>query len=347
MLLEAVLIMEKEVKKESKKEELKDKVSDVIDNIVEKVGEEDNSSTKVEPLVSCRVLFISALDKIYFVCFVISYIASIWGYVSNSLYYFQYGSEFFPTLWSLIGGFIGITVGFAVLYFILNWLYKCIAKTMICLTENEIYGEFYAPFYRGELSIPIEKITKVDTVRLFWVFRTLIIHRYHQIPIVFPTWKAQAFKDTWTNLVMSREGKIENEFESRNIFPEWLKKKFIIVIIFLASVFGIILIAYTVKYFDNPFKKIPGTYVYGDQKIILNKDNTCDLKNVIDDEVIKCTWKHDNSSYGSIDIDVDYTYRYKSSWSNKYYEYDRMMSLHFDPEDETLDHNWDTFRKEK
>lgn len=343
MLLEAVLFMEKEVKKE----DLKDKVSDVIENIVEKVGEEKESKKKVKPLVSSRVLFVSILDKLYFICFVFSYIIAVWGYVAGNLSFFEYGSDFFPTLWSLIGGFIGITVGFAILYFILNWLYKCIAKTMLCITKNEIYGEFYAPFYRGELSIPIEKITKIDTVKVFWIFRTLIIHRYHQIPIVFPTWNAQEFKDAWTNLVMNRNEKIENEFESKNIFPEWLKKRLIVVVIFLGIVLGLIIIAYVATYLDDPFKKIPGTYVYENQKITLNKDNTCKLENVIDYDVVKCTWKSEDTSYGSVDIDVDYTYKYKSSWSSKYYEYDRSMSLNFNGDDETIEHNWDTYRKEK
>ena len=146
---------------------------------------------------------------------------------------------------------------------------------------------------------------------------------------------------------MKRDEKIENEFETRSVFPTWLKKRFIIVVIFLAIVLGLIVIAYTFKYFDNPYKKIPGTYVYGSQKIVLDEDNTCKLVNVVDYDVVKCTWKADDDDYGTIDIDVEYTYKSKSSWSNKYYEYDRSMSLHFDGDDEELTHNWDTFHKEK
>lgn len=335
------------MEKEEKIEELKEKVNDVFENIAEKVGEEkSDSKKKIKPLVTSRVLFISILDKLYFIGLVLSFIFVVWGYVDSKLAYFEYGQDFFPALWSLIGGFLGILVGFAIAYFILNWLYRCVAKTMLCLTKNEIYGEVYVPFYRGELSVPISKVTKVDTIKVLWIFRTLIIHRYHQIPIVFATWNAQEFKDKLTELLLNRIDKVENEFESKSIFPEWLKKKIMFVLIFLGVILGIIIVAYTVKYFDNPFKKIPGTYVYSGEKIILNEDYTCNIDDLIDYEVTRCVWEADES-YDSIDIDIDYTYEYKSSYSNRKYTYDRTLDLEFDVDDKVISYNWNTYKKEK
>ena len=343
--------MEKEEKQENLKEkvsDVKEKVTEVFGNIAEKVGEKNNDNKKkVKPLVTSRVLFVSILDKLYFIGLVLAFVGTIWGWVSNKLYLFDYSNSFFYELGSWLGGFLGILVVFAICYFILNWLYRCIAKTMLCLTENEIYGEVYAPFYRGELSIPIEKVTKVDTVKVLWIFRTLFIHRYHQLPIVFPTWNAQEFKDKMTELLMKRDSKVDNEFESKNIFPEWLKKRMLIVLITLAAILGLVLIIYVATYLNNPYKKIDGTYVNATEKIVLKDDQTCELKNVIGYEVTKCSWEA-NDKYGdSIRIDVDLTYRYKSNWSNKYYTSDRSINLYFDTDEQVITYDSTTYTKEK
>ena len=47
----------------------------------------------------------------------------------------------------------GIVIFTAILYLFLNWLYKCAAKTMLCLTNNEVYLEMHAPFVKNETSI--------------------------------------------------------------------------------------------------------------------------------------------------------------------------------------------------
>ena len=334
------------MEKENKIEELKDKVSDVFENIAEKVGEEkDTKKKKLKPLVSSRVLFVTVLDKIYFAGLFLTFILSIIAYVNVRVSWNIYGASYFGSLFSFIVGLLGILIGFVIAYLILNWLYKCVEKTMVCMTRKEVYGEFYAPFYRGELSIPIDKITRIDTVKVFWIFRTLIIHRYHQIPIVFPTWNAQEFKDKWTEVVMDRDEKVENEFETRSIIPAWLKKKWLIIVIALAAVLVLATISFTVRYLDDPIMKIPGTYVFDDQKIILTEDGMCELENISDYEVTDCGWSIGEFYNNTLELHISYSYRYKYSWSNRYYTSDSSTIAEFDNKNETLEFDWNTFRK--
>ena len=333
------------MEKENKIEELKDKVSDVFENIAEKVGEgKEEKKKKVKPLVSSRVLFVTVLDKIYFIIFVLSFIGSVLGISLFRTSYSVHGASYFSTLFSIILSFVGVAIAYVIGYFIINWFYKCMAKTMICLTKKEIYGEVYAPFFRGEFSIPVDKVTKIDTVKVLWIFRTLIIHRYHQIPIVFATWNAQEFKDKWTELVADRDDKVENEFETRSIMPAWLKKKWYIVLIAFAAILLLSIISFTIDYLDNPLKKVPGAYSYDDQGIVLNEDGSCQLINVIDDEVTSCSW-YAREDYDDINVTVNYEYRYKSSWSNRYYNSSSSKIFTFDEDDEELESGYITYTK--
>ena len=91
-------------------------------------------------------------------------------------------------------------------YLLLNWFYKCAAKTMLCLTKNEVYKEIYIPFKRTESSIPLNKITKVTTHEVFWIFRTIVIHQYGKLPVIFFTWNNQEFKEL-LNKILQKEVK--------------------------------------------------------------------------------------------------------------------------------------------
>ena len=110
--------MEKEEKQENLKEkvgDVKEKVTEVFGNIAEKVGEKNNDNKKkVKPLVTSRVLFVSILDKLYFIGLVLAFVGTIWGWVSNKLYWFDYSNSFFYELGSWLGGFLGILVVFAI-----------------------------------------------------------------------------------------------------------------------------------------------------------------------------------------------------------------------------------------
>lgn len=335
------------MKKEIKVKEFKEKFNNVFGKITEKVREKNERNKNVKPLVTSRVLFISVLDKLYFIGLVLSFILVLWGWMQNNLYWFEYGKGFFVVLGEWFLEFIGILICFVIAYFILNWLYRCLAKTMLCLTENEIYGEVYAPFYRGEFSVPVNRVTKIDSVKILWIFRFVFIHRYHQLPIVFPTWNAQEFKNKLTELLVKRDSKVENEFESKNIFPEWLKKRLIIVLLALGAIVGLIFVIYVVTYLNNPYKKIAGTYINQTEKIILKDDQTCGLENVIGYEVTKCKWVA-NDKYGdSIKIDVDLTYKYYSNWSNKYYTSDKSIDFYFDIDEQVITYDTKKYSKEK
>ena len=94
------------------------------------------------------------------------------------------------------------------------------------------------------------------------------------------------------------------------------------------------------------FETIPGAYAYEDQKIVLNEDFSCQLENVVDYEVTECSWSAEEG-YSDIYVRVEYDYRYKSSWSNRYYNSSSSKSLTFDADRETLELDWETFKKTK
>ena len=77
--------MENEENLKEKVSDVKEKVTEVFGNIAEKVGEKnDDSKKKIKPLVTSRVLFVSILDKLYFIGLVLAFVGTIWGWVSNN-----------------------------------------------------------------------------------------------------------------------------------------------------------------------------------------------------------------------------------------------------------------------
>lgn len=261
---------------EKEKEEIKEKEN--------KEETKKKDKKQKQPLVSCRILFISALDKIMFVCLALAFIGVTWATFRGNFSSPSYG------YWKRVFEELGVLVFFIIQYFILNWFYKCFAKTMLCITETEVYKEAYVPFKRTEKSIPLKKITSVTTINLFWIFRSVIIFQYHHLPLIFFTWKNQEFKDKFDELVNHRTEEIENEFEDKNILS-FLKagfvKKFLIGLGCLLVFLGI------VRLFGmafSPARKVPGTYVNGDKQIVLNKDGSCDITSLRNTST-SCTWE--------------------------------------------------------
>ena len=113
------------------KEEIKEKDEKVEEKEEKKKTKKERKQRKA--LVTCRVLFISALDKIFFVLLAISFVIATWinfrGNFSNPNYAY----------WKRVISEIGILISFTINYFLLNWVYRCAAKTMLCVTENEVY----------------------------------------------------------------------------------------------------------------------------------------------------------------------------------------------------------------
>ena len=157
-------------------------------------------------LVTSRVLFYTILDKIYVVAFAIYFIV---GLVSGLL-------QKNKSILGVIEYYVLFLVVVTVVALLFNWFYKCAIKTMLCITEDEVYKEAYAPLKRSETSIPLSKITSVTTFNFLWIFRSIIIFQYHQMPVIFFTWNNQEFKDKFDELVNGRKEDIANEFEDKN-----------------------------------------------------------------------------------------------------------------------------------
>lgn len=327
---------------------LKEKVKGAFSNVKERVSEEEKTGKIVQPLVTSRVLFISILHKLFFIGFVLSFasfILTAWLVLTK---YSVSGSVggYFGSIISIIFKYALVLFSGWIYYLILNWLYKCASKTMLCLTEKEIYGEFYAPFYRGEFSVPIENVTKVDTIKILWIFRYLIIHRYHQIPIIFPTWNAQEFKDRLVCLLTDRNEKIANEFKNMDILPNWVKQKKKIIFIIFAVILGLILVSFTVKYFNNPYSKVPGTYSLNGDNIELDSDGTCNISSIVDKDIVSCTWS--TTGYSDVNVEripvyVSYEYDYSSRWYSG--TYDANITLYFNANDKTITYNSTVYSK--
>lgn len=253
---------------------------------------------KIKPIVTSRVLFISALDKIYLVILglllVFLTFTNFAGRVSSPYYNF----------WSRVGIEIIILIALFLLYLFLNWFYKCSVKTVLCLTEKQVYREKYIPFKRTETSIPLNKITKVSTHTAFWIFRVIIIHQYNHLPIFFFTWNHQEFKDELNKLLIKEE-KVENVYATKNILS---KKGWKVVMWIGVGLAGIITLIGVIKLFNTIFTKpidLIGTYSYGEDKIELKSDNTCNIDDIIYDDVTKCNWRF-NEETGSLVIDYEY-----------------------------------------
>ena len=115
------------MEKEEKKKEVKE-------------TKEVKESKKLKPLVTCRVLFVSVLDKIYLGILLIMLVVATYNNFNGEIGSLDYG--FFTRVWHEVW----ILVVIFIAYLFLNWLYKCVLKTMLCLTENEVYKEKYVPF---------------------------------------------------------------------------------------------------------------------------------------------------------------------------------------------------------
>ena len=324
------------MEKEEKLEEVKEKISGVVENIggkfnelTEKIGnvlDRDNKNRKQKAIVTSRVLFISVLDKLYLIGFIVAFAIATFAVFVGDLTSSYYG------FWNRVGVYLLVLILFALAYLFFNWLYRCVAKTMLCLTKNEVYKEEYVPFKRGEISIPLEKITRVSTLDVFWIFRLLIIHQYHQLPLFFWTWNNHEFKDALNELITGDREKIENEFEDKNIIPKGLVKYikwFFLGLFVLVTIIGI---SRGIAYLFSPARSVPGTYKYEDKQVMLYNDGTCSMSNVVSKNVTSCEWVFNNDLNH---VYVTYEYRYDSGWYGSYDRSDEMR-FSYDHKNKTL-----------
>ena len=303
------------------------------DEEVKEVKEE--KVKKIKPIITCRVLFITVLDKILFVLLALGFVCATYFNFLGDLSSLSYG--YFARLFSEAG----IVLGFVILYFFYNWLYSCLAKTMLCLTDTEVYIEGYVPFKKALTTIPLNHITSVSAFTAFWIFRAVIIFQYGRLPIIFWTWKNEIFRDEYSKLVVKDKDPFENEFESRNIISDKMIGKLKIAALVFVGIIALLGLVRFGAYMSSDERHLEGTYVYEDKKIVLNKDASCNIDSLKSSYKIKsCTWEYDSDTkYVSIKYSYEYTI-YKSTYS-----YDDTMSLKY--ENKTLSDYSNTYTKSK
>ena len=292
--------------------------------------EEKNIERKIKPLITSRLLFISVLDKIYLVVLGLLLIALTYNNFAGDMSSLEYG------FWERVLSEIGVLLLVVITYFILNWYYKCAVKTVLCLTENQVYKEEYWPLIRHETSIPLDKITKVKTIKIFWIFRSIWIFQYGKLPMVFFTWTNQEFKDELVKKISEDKLPVENKYEDKNILS--LQSKLLKYV--AIGVLGVIALLGVIRFFNYIFsteRSIPGSYKNGEISIVLEKDKTCILNNVVNDEVTDCSWKYYNE-----DDSVKITYEYVSG---TYYKYKNSRSLNMKYSKKTLTYNNVEYKK--
>lgn len=269
------------------------------------VGQKEEK--KPEVLVTSRVLFISALDKIYLVILGLIFLGFTINIFSGNITELNYN------FWSRIGNEITLIFIMLILYLIFNWFYKCAVKTILCLTKNEVYKEEYIPFKRTETSIPISKISKVSTVNVFWIFRSIIIHQYHHFPLIFMTWNNQEFKDELSKLITSEKENPENIYENRNIITNSMYKYLAYAGIGLVGIIVLLGIIRFFAYMFNDERSLVGTYKNENESITLLGSGNCELDGIVDD-LKSCTWSYDSDDKKvNVYYSYDYTYYYYSS----------------------------------
>ncbi len=278
-------------------------------------------------LVTSRVLFYTVLDKIYVITFAFAFIYGlIFGLVNKN-----------KSLGGVFGYYATFIISMVLLALLLNWVYKCVTKTMLCITEDEVYKEAYAPLKRSEMSIPLNKITSVTTFNFFWIFRSIIIFQYHQLPVVFFTWTNQEFKNKFDELVIKRKEEIVNEYEDKNMISFIDKKLYPIIEAALGGIIVVFVIIAIILSFIDPASKVAGTYTNDSGEIKLGKDKSCSVPGV--ENMTKCSWTYDDTS--NI-VTINYSYEVKSYLgTNKETE----RSLTFTYNDKTLTSGSKVFTK--
>lgn len=294
--------------------------------------ETKKTTKKGEALVTCRVLFISVLDKIYLVMLLLLFAGLTIANFSGNISSISYG------FWNRVGYEIVIVLGMVGAYFLFNWFYKCAVKTILCLTNKELYKESYVPFIRSESSIALSKIAKVSTCNYFGIFRCVIIHQYNHLPMIFFTWNNQELKDKLDELLVSRTEKVKNEYVDKNI----LAKEHYVYLKYIAMILGaIICLIGIVKFFSFLFsaeRRLAGTYTNQSNQIVLMSNGNCDIDD-IEDDAIECNW-----SYNKDTKKVSVTYAYYNYYWSKTKNYNTIM-LDYNSDNKTISYYSTTYSK--
>lgn len=264
-------------------EETRD-LQNVVAEVKRKTASKKTYTDRGEVLVTCRLLFSSFLDKILLILLLIGFIITSFLVFKGNIFHGFYG------FWGRVLKEIGVILLFGVIYFICNILYHYAIRSMLCLTRNQIYKECYLPFVRRKISIPLEHVTCISTVNFFFIFRSIVIHRYHQLPMIYFTWNNMKFKNKFMEL-KGENGPITNYYDDTALlapryhrFVKWFFTVFfmILVIIGVFHFFG---------YIFSKERSLAGTYQNKKNSIVLQKDGHCKIR--VEKATIEaddCTW---------------------------------------------------------
>jgi len=308
-----------------------------------KKNKNDIEEEKIKPLVISRLLFISILDKIYLIAIILTLIILTYnnfqGNISSLGYNFMNRLKYE----------INIVIILIICYLILNWTYKCATKTILCLTEKEVYREWQIPFIKLKTNIPLNKITGVSSYNFLWIFRTIIIHQYGKLPLIFPTWNNEEFKNKLNELITTENKKIESNYEKNSLVLK--KKYYIYFIILFIGIISILGITRFIAYSTSIEKDMVGTYkctykqYYWNKNyfITLKDDGTCDFN--IDDDINNlesCDWQYDKENKS---IMLYYEY-YKRGYFYSSYPKSETKLLPYDLNERTITHNGWIFKRD-
>lgn len=243
-----------------------------------------------ESLLTCRLLFSSIYDKIFLFILIV-------GFLITSYFVFQ-GNIFggFYGFWMRLLKECGVLAVFAILYFLFDWIYHCAIKTMMCVTKSQIYIERYFPFWRKELSIPLEHVTSISAIHFLLIFRCVIIFQYHVFPVVFFTWNSRKFKNKVMGLLGEKNPMITNYYDDTGILST---ENSFIIRWFVVLFFMVLIILGVIHFFSYVFSKelsIAGKYKSDKNAIELKMDGSCRLNINSVMNKVTCTWSPSSES---------------------------------------------------
>ena len=262
-----------------------------------------------------HLLFSSIMDKVFLILLLILFSFVTYLNFKGDLLSSTYG------FWIRFLKEIGILFGLLVTYIIFNWLYNCINKTSLSVSHNGVYIDFYFPFFKKELYIPLEHITAVSTIDFIWIFRGVVIKQYGHLPMIFFTWDNAKCRDRLIDLMGNRGA--GNFVPTKSLLQEshlpvlqWIS----IIFLFIIFVLGMI---HFFGYIFSFEKKLSGTYLKGNEKIILNVNGTCDLKFNHIKNLKKCNWIL-NREEKTIEIKYEYM---KNNYYGEAYKKNDIMTI--------------------
>ncbi|MBR6136947.1 MAG: hypothetical protein IKQ06_02185 [Bacilli bacterium] len=273
------------------------------------------TTSQKDAIITCRLLFSSFMDKIFLLLLLVGFIILTFINFKGNLFSINYG------FWMRVLYELLLIVLFVILSFICNWLYKCIINTTLSLTRGAIYIERYLPFWKKTTSIPLRHVVSISTINFLWIFRGVIIRQYNHLPIVFYTWNNEKFKTRVDEMIGYDHNNIVHSQNKSMFQKEFLPilEWFMIILIMIIIVLGI---AHLFGYIFSNERQMAGSYIKGNQKIVLNMDGTCDLRLPGIKEVKTCEWKYNKNDTLIV---VKYEFSKNDYYGKEYETKDKIM----------------------